>query len=112
MGRTHGLGRDDGVEDEVVMTDLFEIHKDPPEGTPYGIRPETPAVVPGTFESPKQTSEPMVYLSSSGRFRVVLSYKDREGVWQQKVQTVSTMKKARRLRGWWKAIGRTHAESR
>ena len=91
------------------MPDLFEIHfdPDPVEGTAYSVRPPMPDELPSWNESYKRTPEPMVYLTISGRFRVVLSWKDSEGRWRQKVQRVNTIGQARRLRQWWKQCGRS-----
>ena len=98
----------------MVKPDLFVIHTDPdpPEGTAYSERPPMPATRPLYWEGMFRTPEPMVYLGSSGRFRVKLSYKTRDGKWKLKQQTVDTLGQARRLRQWWKAVGRAVMEAR
>lgn len=88
--------------------DLFAIHTDPDpkEGTAYSIRPPMPSEPPPRGTRYFRTPEPMVYFTRNGRFRVSLSYKDQEGRWRLKCQTVDSIGHARRLRSWWKAIGR------
>lgn len=79
------------------------IHNDPDpvEGTPHKPRPEMPVEPPSCYEKAKRTPEPMVYFTSSRRFRVHLSYL-KDGVWRQTVKTVDTLEEAVALRDNWR----------